>query len=77
MTARQLQVQGLQARLAVCEQQVADRDSRLEGVGKQLTALGGHTEAFEAQLQEVRQELRAALQVSRRRSGKRGHSGKR
>ncbi|GLC53887.1 hypothetical protein PLESTB_000800400 [Pleodorina starrii] len=62
VTELQLQVQGLQGKLAVCERQVADRDSRLDGVGKQLVALRGHTEAFEAQLREVRQELRAALQ---------------
>ncbi|EFJ42063.1 hypothetical protein VOLCADRAFT_97975 [Volvox carteri f. nagariensis] len=62
VTALQLQVQGLQGRLAVCERQVADRDARLEGVGKQLSSLRGHTEAFEGQLKEVRQELRAALQ---------------
>ncbi|GIL84609.1 hypothetical protein Vretifemale_13262, partial [Volvox reticuliferus] len=62
VTALQLQVQGLQGRLAVCERQVADRDTRLEGVGKQLSALRGHTEAFELQLRDVRLELRSALQ---------------
>ncbi|GLI59117.1 hypothetical protein VaNZ11_000948 [Volvox africanus] len=62
VTTLQLQVQGLQGRLAVCERQVADRDARLEGVGTQLHALRGHTEAFELQLKEVRLELRSALQ---------------
>lgn len=45
--------------------QVGDRDARLEGYSSQLALLRGQTEAYEAQLRDVRKEVRELAQVRR------------
>ncbi|KAG2436403.1 hypothetical protein HXX76_006707 [Chlamydomonas incerta] len=58
----QLQLRAAADKLALSQQQVQDRDVRLEGYAGQVASMSKQTEVLEAQLREVRQHLRAAMQ---------------